>query len=175
VVRYVYRELAGGCVTLGVAAAGAAVTFGVRGLPREVPWRALLWLACSSLLVACGWALMEGRALRSALPLDDPDAVLPAKVTFRRHLVHGGYSVLLVGGLATTVVRSPAWTPDAQLAGHLSPCRTPPALPCASTPSCGPIGSGCPPGPHQRLDYGWSVTNRSTTAVSSAGFSTGSS
>ncbi|MGW1669478.1 hypothetical protein [Streptomyces sp. NPDC002324] len=104
-VRYVHHQLIT-VVEAGVAVAVTApVVFGVRGLPQvdsaKVPL--LLYLAGASALFGLlavstrlHWLGGEKHDLESAVPLTDPEAILPAPRESLRRSFDGGF-VLIVG------------------------------------------------------------------------------
>ncbi|MET7383469.1 hypothetical protein ABZT08_32580 [Streptomyces sp. NPDC005526] len=82
--RYVHNELMAVAEAVGATIVTAPVVFGVRGVPRdEVAWQALAFLAAFSVVngvLACTrlrWLGGEKREFEDAVPLANPDAVLP--------------------------------------------------------------------------------------------------
>ncbi|WP_069466991.1 hypothetical protein [Actinacidiphila rubida] len=94
-----HHALMGTAMGLCAAAGASAPAFGLRGLPHwphgiSGSWTA--WMAAAYLLWELLDALVERRGFRSAVPLADPDAVLPADDTLRHHLVDSCFFLFML-------------------------------------------------------------------------------
>ncbi|MBM9506208.1 hypothetical protein [Actinacidiphila acididurans] len=75
------------------------MTFGIRGLPQGVhapSAQGAVWLAGCAVVLAVLDVVVEGRSFRTVVPLEDPDAVLPAEDALRHHLFDGGLMTVLL-------------------------------------------------------------------------------
>ncbi|MEU1515637.1 hypothetical protein ABZ490_26390 [Streptomyces sp. NPDC005811] len=103
-VRYVHHQLIT-VVEAGVAVAVTApVIFGVRGLPRmdSAQVSTLLWFTGANAFVGLlavstrsSWLGGEKRDFETAVPLADPEAILPAPRESLRRSFHGGFAAIV--------------------------------------------------------------------------------
>ncbi len=113
--RYVHHELMAVAEAVGATLVTVPVVFGVRGVPRgEGDWRALALLAAFSAVngvLACtrlSWLGGEKREFEDAVPLADPDSVLPTPRESLRRSIDRGFAVfLMLFGLVFALI----WVP----------------------------------------------------------------
>ncbi|MFE2596635.1 hypothetical protein ACFXCZ_09045 [Streptomyces sp. NPDC059396] len=118
--RYVNHQLMGVTMAVSASAIGALVAFGVRGIPevdddygRQFIQFMFGFCVFAGLLGALPFVKhSEVRTFRTAVPLNEPAAVLPADHAANRHLLDSRFLLLL---LVPSLIAALVWSPWAAL------------------------------------------------------------